>query len=64
MGRYFVQATEPARLDYDYWDRSPLINSLTVDDHRPINTGLVNHRGDRILRAPEPMGFHHPGDMK
>ena len=35
----------------------PLLPQITVDDHEAVETGLVDHRGDPIMRAPNPMGF-------
>jgi hypothetical protein len=59
MPRYF-SAPRRSRAGYDPDDWNPLIPSLTVDDHVPIETGLIDHRGDPIMRAPNPVGFHHP----
>ena len=28
-----------------------------ASDRAPVDTGLVDHSGDRIYRLPEPMGF-------
>lgn len=56
MSRYF--SGPRAAPDGDFHD--PLLPSLSVSDHQPVNTGLVNHRGDPTTRAPETMGFHRP----
>lgn len=44
----------------DEWLRDPLIPTITVSDHEATDTGLVNQRGDPIMRAPNEMGFHKP----
>lgn len=57
MTRYFAKPGKPRA----YWlDNDPLIPALTVPEHIPVETGLVDRRGDPILRAPEPCGFHTP----
>jgi hypothetical protein len=52
--RYFAQPKRPKAV-YDDWN--PMLPSLSVDDHVPVDTGLVNHRGEPIMRAPNPIGF-------
>jgi hypothetical protein len=54
--RYF---TRP-RAAPDGHCNDPLLPSLNVSDHVASNTGLVDHRGDPIMRAPRPVGFHNP----
>ena len=39
------------------WQGYPLTPDLKVSDHKAADTGLVDHRGDPIMRAPNPMGF-------
>lgn len=53
MSRYFTRPR--AAPDGDWND--PMLPPLQVSAHRPIDTGLVDHRGDRIMRAPNPIGF-------
>lgn len=54
MSRYF---TAPRQHRADWSDDYPLIPDIHVPEHRPVDTGLVNVRGDAIMRAPNPMGF-------
>lgn len=44
------------------WDDDPLVPDIHVPDHRPIDTGLLNERGHRIMREPNPMGFGRDGE--
>jgi hypothetical protein len=53
--RYFTRRAKAS--DDVWWDRGPLIPSLTVSDHEATDTGLVDERGDPIMRAPNPIGF-------
>jgi len=57
MTRYFTKPRKTPRAGYDPNDWNPLVPSLEVDDHVPVDTGLVDHRGDPIMRAPNPCGF-------
>jgi hypothetical protein len=59
MSRYFTKTpVRAARPRAEDWDDSPLIlNSICVSDHEAADTGLVDHRGDAIMRAPNPVGF-------
>jgi hypothetical protein len=57
MPRYVTRSTKP-RCNWD--DNVPMLPSLSVPEHEYVDTGLLDHRGDPILRAPNPMGFHHP----
>lgn len=54
MSRYF---TAPRSSRADWSDDYPLIPDIHVPEHRPVDTGLVDKRGDAIMRAPHPMGF-------
>lgn len=57
MSRYAVMPRQPrASLDYP----EPLLPGLSVDDNRPVDTGLVDRHGNPIMRLPEPMGFAVP----
>jgi hypothetical protein len=56
MSRYFSRPRQPAA-----WFEShnqPMLPNLCVDDHVAVETGLVDQRGNPIMRAPNPMGFH------
>jgi hypothetical protein len=60
MARYFVRPTTAkssvVRADWDYDDPLPM-RDVYVPDHEAADTGLVDIRGDAIMRAPNPMGF-------
>lgn len=34
-----------------------MIPDLSVPDHEPTDTGLINLNGETIWRAPNPIGF-------
>ena len=60
MSKYFVsrRILSATRSDDDAWQPYPLVlNDLRVSDHGPVETGLLDARGDPIMRAPNPMGF-------
>lgn len=61
MSRYFTRPRHVPRKSEAphaaWYDDAPLLPSLSVDEHVAVNTGLVDHRGDPILRAPNPIGF-------
>lgn len=40
-----------------WFDQGPLTPSLTVDDHEPVDTGLLDADGNSIMRLPNPVGF-------
>lgn len=61
MARYF-SAPKPPSADDDGWVTYPLLADLHVPDHRPIDTGLIDVRGDAIMRAPNPIGFGRDGE--
>lgn len=54
MTRYY---TTPRRTKACWDDDAPLLPNLTVSDHEPQDTGLIDIDGNAIYRAPEPMGF-------
>jgi hypothetical protein len=60
MSRYFIR---PVAAPDGSWD-DPMLPPLSVSDHRPVDTGLVNHRGEPIMRGPEPVGFHRTNSRK
>lgn len=41
-------------------DWNPLLPSLDVPEHKPVDTGLVDRRGQPIVRQPPRVGFHIP----
>jgi hypothetical protein len=53
MARYFTRPRGAPDGDFD----DPLIPHLIVSDHRATDTGLVDKRGDPIMRGPNPVGF-------
>lgn len=58
MSRYFTRPQPKAIAPRAAWyDDTPLLPALTVDDHETVHTGLVDKHGDPILRAPNPIGF-------
>jgi hypothetical protein len=65
--RYFTQPNRPKSSDssrggYDPDDWNPLVPSLEVDDHIAVETGIIDERGDPIMRAPNPVGFGRDGE--
>lgn len=57
MPRYF-SAPRPVRADDDDgWFPAPMIPDIHVPEHHPVDTGLVDSRGNTIMRAPYPIGF-------
>lgn len=61
MRRYFIRPRANFQGDFNPAD-PPMIPDICVSDHRPIDTGLVDQRGDRIMRMPEMVGFHRAGE--
>lgn len=60
MSRYFTRRTAPKATHYvedDHYGDPPRDRDLFVPEHRATDTGLLDHRGDRIMRAPNPCGF-------
>jgi hypothetical protein len=45
-------------------DDEPLIPSLEVPEHKPVETGLLDKRGQPIRRHPNKIGFHCPRGNK
>lgn len=58
MARYFSRPRGymPLQVEDD-WYVDPMVPALCVTDHEAIDTGLMDHRGDPIMRAPNPVGF-------
>jgi hypothetical protein len=64
MARY-VRRPPTARLyveDHIFPDESPMLPSVSVDDHEPVNTGLLWEDGSPVWRAPNPIGFGRDGE--
>ena len=41
-----------------WWmEDSPMLPALNVPDTRPVDTGLLDVRGDRFMRIAPPIGF-------
>ena len=52
MARYFTRSCD------DYWDREAQISTTVHEQDAEVDTGLLDHRGERIYRAENgPMGF-------
>lgn len=60
MTRYFTRPRMAPEGDYD----DPMLPCLSVPEHEPTDTGLVDKDGWTIWRAPNAMGFHKPGDRQ
>jgi hypothetical protein len=46
--------------DGSYWEPRPQNIVPLAADHDDYFTGLLDHKGNRIYRAPRPIGFHTP----
>jgi hypothetical protein len=64
VSRYFTRrptAGKPLYIETPLWDdQEPHRPSLTVSDHEPSFTGLLDEHGDEIWRGPNDIGFHNP----
>lgn len=60
--RYFTSSRPQPYADDDDWYGRPLVVDPYVPDHHPVDTGLVDHRGAAIMRAPNPIGFGRDGE--
>jgi hypothetical protein len=47
--------------DARWYDTGPLLPAISAPELKPVDTGLLDRRGRKILRAPEPVGFHRAG---
>ena len=56
MARYYTRAVKAFWVEDDFYEVSDS-PSLTVDDHEPVDTGLLDADGNTIWRAPNPIGF-------
>lgn len=61
MPRYFTRKQPTAWVETfgeDFWPGAATVPAgPCVPDHEATDTGLLDHRGDPIMRAPNPMGF-------
>jgi hypothetical protein len=65
MSSYVTRSGKPLYVETPLWnDVEPQRLSLTVDEHRAVNTGLVTRTGEPIMRVPQDMGFHRAGTRK
>lgn len=56
--RYVIRATKPLYVETPLWDdNEPHRPSLTVDDAKETDTGLVDRFGNAICRLQPPVGF-------
>jgi len=64
MSRYFSRprAWRPYIEDGTFDSDAPMVPSLSVSEHEVADTGLLDVRGDPIMRAPNPMGFGRDGE--
>ena len=53
MSRYFTKR----RVTAHWLDENPMLPHLDVPEHEATDTGIVDKRGDPIMRAPRPIGF-------
>jgi hypothetical protein len=53
MPRYFSRNKQRA----GWGDDTPMLPPLSVPEHEPIDTGLLDMAGYSIFRAPRPIGF-------
>lgn len=59
MARYITKAVRPAtQPPQAYWETSPQpLPAPTVFPSEPQPTGLFDHEGRPIFKAPDPIGF-------
>jgi hypothetical protein len=63
MPRYFTTRPRAALWVEDEHYSDPIRpGTPTVDDHVATDTGLLDHFGNTIWRAPRPMGFGRRDD--
>lgn len=59
MSRY-ARAVTKSRLydeDHTFEEEAPMLPQIAVDDHEPIETGLLWSDGSPVVRMPNPLGF-------
>ena len=58
MPRYFTRrAPKALYVEDDHYSEPMPSRDLIVPEHEATDTGLLDHNGDTIMRAPNPMGF-------
>jgi hypothetical protein len=57
LSRYFIQTANLPLYVEQLWGDESFKPSLIASDHEATNTGLLDHRGNKIMRAPNPVGF-------
>lgn len=57
MPRYFTAKPRALWVEDDHYGEPIRPDAPTVDDHVPVDTGLLDAKGDTIWRAPNPIGF-------
>lgn len=57
MTRYFSKPKSFYVADEDSWESPSMCPDITVCDHEPTDTGLLDENGETIWRAPNPVGF-------
>lgn len=60
MSRYFTRprSAKPLFIETPLWDDAePQRLHLDVPEHEAVETGLIDVRGEPIMRAPNPVGF-------
>lgn len=65
MSRYITRPpvqTAPRGDDDGWWDRGPMLPSLSVDGPVEIDTKLVDRFGNQIMRVQPPIGFGRDGE--
>jgi hypothetical protein len=48
----------------NWWDAGPLLPHLHVSENVPHDTGLLDARGNKIIRTPLPVGFGRHDEWK
>ena len=62
MARYFTTRAAKALWVGDDTYVEPMVQVPSVPDHEATDTGLLDADGDRIMRAPRPIGFGRDED--
>jgi hypothetical protein len=58
-----IVAAKPLYVETPLWDDAePDLQSLTVDSHEAVDTGLIWSTGEPVMRVPNPMGFGRDGE--
>ena len=65
MPRYFSGGFVPESPDPEHWvfnEHRPMVPELSVPSHVATDTGLLDSKGQPIMRAPNPVGFGKDGE--